>query len=1363
MEAFGIYEEDNNFWDRVSSSPKDELKTASGIRFLKLLLFETLDVLKLVPSSRQQDLKIKSGIFWTLQLMQYTSLLWYWEMQTPGWSSIRSFWKFIGFARFDLVFCELGLISHTFYVFWGLLLLNLGVFAFAVVKVYRQKKIGRFLAKRVLGFSLGLAYLPILTHFAVVTKCGFYECGELYEYFGEPTSAIAPNLVKGCFSVVGILILILLKCFYLVLNSDQNPFVYNLNSVSCLSFLRAMELCDSLFVILFVLGTPFTLYYLCLFGICCAVLLRILYYLPFFNEFPNKAVSAKYCVFGYLSLTFLVSDHINSSSLVILSVLFVVPLLMFLSKIAVEKRLGLAKKVPLSKLWNLGSFLEFEFQTRPYMSLNALYDTQAVLKALSDCCIKSSFNKEKMLHVWTTYYCFYLVGNLKLAKLKLSQCTNCKSNFTDDYQEFKCHKLFKGTRYKKSEEMKMIKSIMLSQKIIRKNEDFCSKLLEYWAEFLLPKPCLNRLEKLNAHLVEELNKLLSMNDKILEKYPEKVNTIKNFIEFADDFIMDFDLKNYYVKKSNLNLEFAEDVKSKGFSFRSPENGIIVVAGDDLNVSKIIYANYNASEIIGLPVSELLGRSIDEFVPPPYNCNHFAKLTNFLRSTLTAKINLPQKFFLMKNRQELLQVSLAIKVVALSSHPFFVISFKNYQTNSEVALVSKSGLVLCHSKFFREKLNLRQTEIVDSFIQSHIPSLDLEKVFKPVVHDELLVIPLKINVQNRTLLGVLLVEDEDEKLEWLNKDEQHELEMSYLKKKSLNVSSLQGKLSYRALNESVSKVLTHDEIEHGSLPEEPKEESSSTSALCFSQNHKVKRIIKRGLAAIKLYNWSLFVCITVVLVTNCAIIFYISDKVAVSEELGYLEDFSLLRVNVIEIADKARKVYQYQFLGLNDQENLAKLGIMNNFEQIDAIFSKIDLGAQWIQCEESAEFTKTVPIHRNYLNPELIYDNLLNSMNTYSMHTKAILESTQSTEALRESYFYVVVNGMQAMSSYLSNSLQVFVECEQKKVKSLDEYVTWLLVLAIVVLLVCFGMLVWNSTVINNKMHELWNLLRFQVFENYSFLRLAASKRVSDFNEVPRPKQIQKLNFKKGLPFIKRILLFIGVSSAYYLVVYFVIYKNSYKLLLEKPQYLNDYQKLQGEIATLGFWSRENFFSYQKNLTLNSLFRNADFFKDSEIEYAAIAELVRSEVKTIRENSFTSEVSEQTKQLLFEKTNSTNYGYLNSILLYLYETSYFAQETHNLQTFYYLETMYENIKSNTAYVKEFINQDISDMIEYQMTWLIVSAVLYSVCIILMYVLVFRPFLKKETKKLLKLQEIGVLVPSGKKPQTTQRSDIETVLG
>ena len=1330
------------------------LKSLKKNHWLKNAVFEALYRLETSSKTTRKFryFRWRLCLVSAVKVLQYLSLLWYWEMEVTGWDSVRSFWSFLSFARIDLLVHKLGVLSWSFELFSCLLWLNFLGFWVLVAEPFGGKGFSWFVSffKTLFGFTFEVAYVPLVVNFLVTLKYSTWHSCTIKEYFSVPFEALSPSIAKGVASGVFVVLAAIFKYLWILTSCDKNHFTSetNLNSVSSANYFHKVHLCEVILVLLFLYDIQsFYPVILCMFTV---VTLQLVYFVPFFESVSNKVFVASYSLFAYYCSVFLVSKTTDKAIPGVLLTLIVTPLVGFLAVKAVEKRLLAIQKVPLEKFTELNSVLNLELQLRPYMT-EASLNSNSVIKALSNCYVASKFQNQKMLPIWTTHYCFYVTGNLKLAKLKLSHCLKCESNFSDDYQEFKCQKLFKGTIYQKSNEFKLIKSLLLSEEIMEKDKELCSKLLEYWREFFVPNPSLEKLEKLTNYLVKNLDVLIDLNAKVLETYPENKDAIRNHLSFVEEFILDQELQNNLVLKCNRSLNQTERFNGDKIIVNSLENGIILVSGNPKDLGQIVYANERAGEILNLPVLTLLGSDIDELVPPPYN-NHLKTLRNYLVHTTNAELELPEKLFLMRTPQELVQVKIKVKVVTYGLCPYFLVCFKPCDTISELAIVSQEGFIYSHTQNFNRMLT--NTQVINTNIQKYLPELtpDRLRTLKPFKSRDLFILPSLISVNTSSIFIVLLFKEEAQIL-----------------KCSQEKGCFRQNLSYASFfdYEKCDLVIGQQEpFRNSKILKETNVDSSSASTKCFSQSRRGKEIIQRGQKAIRFYNWILLGSILVVLLTNSGIIFYIAKKIEASKSLGYLEEFSQLRLDINEIAKNSVKTYNSQLLGLN--HTLHTESIVTHLQKLENTLEQIDFSAHWIECQNSAQFTKEIPVWENYQNPTLKYKNLLNVLDELSRHSKNVVSEAQAKNSL----FYIVANSFKSIDKYLQDAVQEFVDCEKEKVENLDRVANFLVFLAVGVLLICFFVLGWSSKIINYQLHVMWNFVRFHVVESYAQLKQSVTNRLysvhEDFYDDYQPclRGFEEVNFRTSFKFIKRILAFVGISCLYYGLMFLAFYKRSENLLTEKPEYISGYQRLQGELSLLDFWTHERLAKTFQGLKISDLLSKTDLFLTPEIEYARVAELVALDLNELKQKELTLKFSETTKELLLDKKESEvpllRYGYFNSLLGYLHETSYLDSKDF-LELWSYFESVYQEIKHTGIEVAELVETDISEMIDYQMALLVTCAGIYSAVTLLLYVFSFRTFLLEEGNKLLNLQKVGMLIPASKKltaPNSTAFKEFTT---
>lgn len=85
------------------------------------------------------------------------------------------------------------------------------------------------------------------------------------------------------------------------------------------------------------------------------------------------------------------------------------------------------------------------------------------------------------------------------------------------------------------------------------------------------------------------------------------------------------------------------------SFLDDSNAILIISGERDSIGKILYGNEEAEYSLKAFGSSLVGNSIINFIPAPYDIPHEQYLMNFIVSSSSTALNKPNSLFLVDYR------------------------------------------------------------------------------------------------------------------------------------------------------------------------------------------------------------------------------------------------------------------------------------------------------------------------------------------------------------------------------------------------------------------------------------------------------------------------------------------------------------------------------------------------------------------------------------------------------------------------------------------------------------------------------------------------------------------------------------------
>lgn len=363
-----------------------------------------------------------------------------------------------------------------------------------------------------------------------------------------------------------------------------------------------------------------------------------------------------------------------------------------------------------------------------------------VLDAFNDVYKIPAIKLNKMTVIWEVYYCLYTLKDLRLARIKFTKTNYVSNSFEGEIQELRVKKLLDDYKDMDQIENNFLYYLVDIENVKTKDEELCRVLLELWNEIISKHPRRHILERLmgkSTTLISTINlsytSLLKMkNPKAFELYGTFLQNILRKPEQSSDIMH----KKIMIAKAENTKIYAKITKF------DEDNGNIIISGNLDNLGSIIYINEIAAGFLKARISDILDNKVWEYIPSPYNVNHYHHLKNFAATCFSAAIDQLDHLFIQDHQGFIIEIYLLVRLAGIFNNVYFIVSVKPVLSNRQCALVSEDGLIYTYSQSFTEILGYKDTSLRDKRLDKIIPNFYYSKLnyFEPFL----------LRMENRTV-------------------------------------------------------------------------------------------------------------------------------------------------------------------------------------------------------------------------------------------------------------------------------------------------------------------------------------------------------------------------------------------------------------------------------------------------------------------------------------------------------------------------------------------------------------------------------------------------------------------------------------
>lgn len=624
--------------------------------------------------------------------LQLLSFIFSPHLNEEGYEGYESYIKMFTLMRFDALSFYFG-IEFPFFIFsCFIIMLPLSAIIIQILRLrYKkkppQKSVIRFTVKIPLVIIKRLLLPSICCVFISHIKYSLFTYSSVKEYEGVTISQL--NSIP-----LALISIILLPLFYIIILA-QTLFLYenDLTRAKESFFARSSShvalMHISFFFILSVLYffvREYGLWYFVIaFGISKVYnLYQYIYHLPFYQNFANILYGWSCFFNAWSSLVLVISVLLESPLICMFLIVFVTPCFlvilhmiteMRIKYIATHYKIETCRTIHQAELFireSLKKALKYRNSNEEIYN-NTVIEVKSLFTQAS-----TKFDNEKLLHVWEAIFYFQVLKKPDLALVKLSRSGRGNTSIEGDFHTHRLkRKLLKNIRF--SKDRQFISFLRIISEVKDADLKACNYALDFCNELLSTKPNQKTLELLAYSLSKSNIEVTKIYDKLLTKFPKQGAVIKLYGSYLNDVVNDPRGEELLKTFKNLGLE---DVIEEYFEYKW---GLLVVAGEPEKVGMIVHSNKQAAEIISLPIRQIIGTSLRNYIPPPINKFHLCSMKNYIIHGSNHEVS-HNDYALFYNKDKfLVECIMHVKTACWADRPFFIANLKKCEGDREIVL------------------------------------------------------------------------------------------------------------------------------------------------------------------------------------------------------------------------------------------------------------------------------------------------------------------------------------------------------------------------------------------------------------------------------------------------------------------------------------------------------------------------------------------------------------------------------------------------------------------------------------------------------------------------------------------------------
>ncbi|CAG9329236.1 unnamed protein product [Blepharisma stoltei] len=737
---------------------------------------------------RQKVEIVLNSTVWCFQIM---SLLWIPSLPVKGWSETMVIWEAIGYFKLDNACLELGLVSECFFIsILSTFIISL-VIMILVFMIYRSYNIPEFTFRIVkLFFYLWTLFLiiPSMELLTIFLKYNFWPQKYVSEY--KNNNEIGKFEISTLYQILVAFTMIInfpLFIFHTEFSGEIRHFMSckKINAKAHSKIDKNTAIFTYFSPVIYAIFAKDYIVYLQIFISIISSLLAIetLMYLPYFSLYSNCIVILKIFIVAFVAFSFLLGYLADNSLAISLIAILLGPLLGAFIVRLVSNLLN-KTNIP-GSLSGIISQYDLEKAFRSALCKNDTENKDQIVYMFEAFFIKNILNRGKLQIIWITNYCFYTLRDESLAKIKLSKARSIFDwDLEINYQEYLCNQniliacLGENTQFSNYfQKLNMIK---------REDKKMCLNSLKFLNEMVSPNPDLNKLKR---HLSVVSDKILLLNkeySQLTAKYPNMRESLSLYASYTRNIIYDVEkstLLDYKLKSLDKFIDTSMN-DSKDFSYFNENNAILMFSTEEENFGYCFFGNEKAAEIFKLPLSEIIGNNVLNFIHPHYRNEVKKVASSYIWSTSSSEINFVEGFFWHAPSAGLLECVGKIAITSMNTLFVGLIVFKLKPVNHQIAWLTENREICCYTDNFPKMIK-------KSYI--NLAGCNISNLFSDLKEDLQLFIPYHLsNLEKETVIIIgyynfytmkmpyaILTSDYEEIKKWKNEAFSQEIHLQNL--------------------------------------------------------------------------------------------------------------------------------------------------------------------------------------------------------------------------------------------------------------------------------------------------------------------------------------------------------------------------------------------------------------------------------------------------------------------------------------------------------------------------------------------------------------------------------------------------------
>lgn len=439
----------------------------------------------------------------------------------------------------------------------------------------------------------------------------------------------------------------------------------------------------------------------------------VLWCLPYYSSIVLLGKCWQYGLVCWAAVCGLIGVGTDSMTVTIKLFLFVAPCILLLLSHLLSRRKGLISfRKAKPTLW------KYELMVRVLLEANT-DPADTVLAEAIEYGTRQFAQKERRFFLLVGQYYYYVRGLPEIALIRLSQGKLCPPDFLAEFQIYRFSEAL--YRVSRSEEREFVEYERRYQSCQQQDCALCEETFDLLSSVLNKSTTGPLLERALLHLARLITGTNLAYRQLKQRFPTDPFVLESYGSYLSDLFHEseaLDLKTRGIVERNRRKKAHINVIE---SYSSEDTGVMIVSCQKELFGKVVFANGQMSGVLGGNIQDIVGKDLDDFIPPPYNLNHNLKLQSFLHHGEAKEIS-RSHLFLTSLTGFSVEVTFRFRPTVVAGVPYFLVAARQKPKTREFAVYGEDGKVTSHSQGFPGKLGLGRKWIMGDSIETLFPGI-----------------------------------------------------------------------------------------------------------------------------------------------------------------------------------------------------------------------------------------------------------------------------------------------------------------------------------------------------------------------------------------------------------------------------------------------------------------------------------------------------------------------------------------------------------------------------------------------------------------------------------------------------------------